>query len=284
MASGITEIFSDSRTGKRGIILKGGRICGSSSHYDCIVHGTFGTKSLNNRGHSGTFLAHGYIYTIDRLPFQEFASLIDNGIDGDCRLSCLTVSDNQFSLSASDRNHRIHSLQSRLQRFCNRLTENHSRRFTFKRHSYRITLDFAHTIQRRSNRVNNSSDKPFPHRNTSYSAESAHTHSLTDEICRSKKHCAHIVDFKVHRYGLDSAVKFEKLACFNVDETENTRHAITDRKHLTDLLILQRTVYSLELVKEYFRYFTWFYIILCHRTYYTILVLNFTNWRRMLSS
>ena len=141
MAAGITEIFTDGSSCKRCIILQRSRIASRGSYHNGIIHSTILTERIYNRSHGRTFLTDSHINTIYRIPCQEVGTLVDNRINRNGRLSCLTVTDNQLTLSTPNRNHGIHSFQSCLQRLVDRLTEDYSRRFAFQRHFIQITTN-----------------------------------------------------------------------------------------------------------------------------------------------
>ena len=165
MTAGITEVFTDGSSGKRCEVLQCGRIGSRSSYYDSIVHGTFFTQGIYDAGNGGTFLSDGNIDTVDRISGFVIGTLVDDGIDGNSRLSSLAVTDDQLTLSASDRNHGIDRLQTGLKRFCYRLTENNSRSLAFQRHFKTFAADFAASVHRYTQRVDDTSQHSFSHIN-----------------------------------------------------------------------------------------------------------------------
>ena len=68
-------------------------------------------QRLHYGSYGGSLLADGYINTLNIL-----ALLIDYRIYSDSRLTCLTVTDYQLSLSPADRHHGVDSLDTGLQR------------------------------------------------------------------------------------------------------------------------------------------------------------------------
>ena len=148
MAAGIAEIFPDGGTGERCIILKGGRVGSSGSDDDGIVHRPFFGKSVDDIGDGGAFLAYGHIYAIYRIPGQICLSLIDDCIKSYGCFSCLTVADDEFPLSPSDRNHGVDGFNARLKRLCHRLTEDDTGCLPFKGHLHQFTGDFPPAVER----------------------------------------------------------------------------------------------------------------------------------------
>ena len=71
---------------------------------------------IYDRCYRRTFLADSYVDTVYGVACLVVGTLVDDGIDGNCGLTRLTVADNQLTLPAADRNHGIDSLQTGLQR------------------------------------------------------------------------------------------------------------------------------------------------------------------------
>ena len=81
------------------------------SNYDCIVHSTVSGKILYQRCYCWTFLSDCDIDTEN-----IFSLLVNDRICCNGCLSCLTVADDQLTLSTTDRNHGVNCLDTSLQR------------------------------------------------------------------------------------------------------------------------------------------------------------------------
>jgi len=114
MTAGITEIFTDGSSCKRCIILQRCRITCRSGNDNRVIHRSILTERIYDRSHGRTFLTDSHINTVHRVTCQKVIALIDNRINRNGSFSCLTVADNQLTLSASDRNHSVYSFQARL--------------------------------------------------------------------------------------------------------------------------------------------------------------------------
>ena len=66
-----------------------------------LVHRTVLVQGIHDRGNGRTFLATGYINAIYRLASIKIGTLVDDGIDGNGRLTGLAVTDNQLTLSTA---------------------------------------------------------------------------------------------------------------------------------------------------------------------------------------
>ena len=148
MTACIAEIFADSSSRKRRKILQGSRIGSGSGYHNRIIHRAFFAQYIYKTRHRRPFLSYSDIDTIYRITCLIIMALVDNGINRNGGLTCLAVADNQLTLPASDRYHRINRFQPCLQRLGNRLAEDYSRRFALQRHLTRIPCDFATPVQR----------------------------------------------------------------------------------------------------------------------------------------
>ena len=114
MTACITEILTDGCTRKWRIVLQRGRVTGCSGYYNRIVQRSILTKCIYDRSDCRTFLSDCHIDAVYRVACQKIATLIDDRINRNSRLSRLTVTDNQLTLTTPDRNHGINCLQSGL--------------------------------------------------------------------------------------------------------------------------------------------------------------------------
>ena len=216
MTSCVTEILSDGGSCEWSIVAKSSRICSSRSDYYGIVHRPFLLERLHKAGNSRSLLTDSHIYTIYRLPCLICCTLIQDRINSDCCLTCLTVADDELTLTTTDWNHRVDGLETSLKRLCNRLTEDHARSLALKRHLAQIALDLALTVKRLTKRVHDASHHTLADIQRCDSAGTLDGHSLLDLICRAKKHGSDIVLLEVHHDSLDAVLELEKLACLRL--------------------------------------------------------------------
>ena len=264
MTAGITEIFTYSCTSKWSEILHCRRVRGCSCNYHCIIHSTTFTKRIDYTSHSRTFLSYSYINTVNRISCLVIRALVDDCINSNSCLSCLTVTNNQLTLSASYRNHSINSLQTSLQRFCYRLTENNSRSLTFKRHLECFSKYVATSIQWNTQRVYYTSQHTLTYIDRSDVFGTFHYHSLLNLVSRTKQDCTHIILFQIHYRTHDTVLEFQQLVSFSITQAIYTSHTITHLQHGTYLIKFKRCIYTFKLLEQYFRDLTGFYSIICH--------------------
>src|SRR5208283_3064805 len=118
----VPEIFAYGASGIRCNILKRGRLARCCRNHDSMFHSAVKLKGLHHTRNARPFLAYGNIDANDIA-----ALLVDYRIKGNRRLSCLAVTNDQLSLSPSNRDHRINCLYSCLERLPDRLPVNNAR-------------------------------------------------------------------------------------------------------------------------------------------------------------
>jgi len=267
MTAGITEVLTDGGTRKRSEILHSSRVGSRGSHHDGIVHGTLFTQGVHDAGHRRTFLTDGHIDTVHRISGFKVRTLVDDGIDGDGGLTRLTVADNQLTLSATDRNHRIDGLQTRLQRFGYRLTEDNSRRLALQRHFAELAANLTASVQRHAQRVDDTSQHGFAHVDGSDMLGTLYNHPLLNLVGRTQEHGSHIVLLQIHHRSHDTVFKLQQLVGFRITQTVNTCHTIAHLKYGTYFVEFQRVVNPLQLLEQHLGNFAGFYCIFWHSSF-----------------
>ncbi len=91
-------------------------------------------ERLYECGHGRSLLTDGNIDTVDGLASLVETLLIDDGVDGNSSLTRLTVANDKLALTTADGNHRVDSLQARLQGLLHGLAIDNARCLTVERH------------------------------------------------------------------------------------------------------------------------------------------------------
>ncbi len=136
------EAFRNGTAGIGGQVLDTGRVGGRGHHNRRIRKRACPFKQfieLRDRGH---FLPDGHINTINTL-----ALLIDDRVNGNGRLARLTVPDNQFALTAADRDHRVNRGDTCFKRLANRLPRKDGRGRRLNGTSGNIGRQFRSPVQ-----------------------------------------------------------------------------------------------------------------------------------------
>ena len=131
-----------------------------------------------------SLLTNSNIDTVNRISCLIEALLVDDGINGDSSLTCLAVADNQLTLSTTDRNHRVDSLQARLQRFLYRLTIDNARSLAVKRHfKSACQVEVALPIDSLTQRIDDTSEHIVVHADAGNTLCTFYAHAFLDARC-----------------------------------------------------------------------------------------------------
>ena len=149
---------------------------------------------------------------------DALALLVDNGVNGDGRLTCLTVADNQLTLATSNGDHGVDGLDTCL-----------------KGGVYRFSLDYAvgnalnpaeliglnrsFSVQRLSQSIHNTSCHGIAYRNLYHTPGSLHRVAFADPAGITKQNRAHVVLFQVQHHAVDLSRKLQKFSLHGAFKT-----------------------------------------------------------------
>src|SRR5690606_32142217 len=117
----IAEVFTHSTTGEGCQELHRCRIRRSRCDHNGVIHSAVFFQLAHNARYRRRFLTDSYINTLNARTF-----LVDDGIHSDSGFTDLTVTDDQLTLTAADRYHRIDCFQTDLYWLVYRLTPNYT--------------------------------------------------------------------------------------------------------------------------------------------------------------
>src|SRR5215212_1548672 len=144
----VHEELADGAPRVRGEVLQRRRLGGRSVDDGRVLQRARLLERGDDASYSGVFLAYG---DVDAL--HVLVGLIDYGVEQDRGLARLPVADDEFPLSASDRDHGVYSLDPRLERLLDRLAPDDAWRNYL--HGKRLFgLDLTLAVDRTSEGVN----------------------------------------------------------------------------------------------------------------------------------
>ena len=257
----IAEVFTNSSTCKRRIILHCSRFASCGTHNDGIIHCACLLQRINDVSYGRSLLTDSYVDAIYRVAFGKVLLLVDNGINSNCGLTCLAVANDKFALSTTDRNHGVDTLQTRLKSLGHRLTINNTRCFAVEGHQIFFAFDSLSTINRVAERVDNTSEHLVANLNRGNLGGTLHALSLFNTLRGTEQHGTHIVLLKVHGNTHYAIFKFDKLILRNVGKTIDVSHTIANRENNAHLFKLDIGVDILKFAQKNFANFTGFYIV-----------------------
>lgn len=89
------------------------------------LHGVVFLKSLDELGNGGSLLSNSYIDAVKLLSLIGSvvpSLLVKNGVESNGSLSGLTITNDQFTLTTTDRHHGVDRLETSLDRLVDRVT------------------------------------------------------------------------------------------------------------------------------------------------------------------
>src|SRR5215468_5194899 len=226
LAHGATAVWSD--------ILQRGRLRGGGGNHDGVVHRPGFPELVDNLRYCGTLLANGDIDTNNVAAF-----LVDDRIDGNRGLAGLPIADDQFTLSTANRNHAVNSLESRLQRFFNRLTCDDTGRLDLDAPAI-LCVDGASAVDSLAQGIDDPSYQGLTYRDLGDPAGAFDRIALFNHIGFAEKRGSHVVFFEVQRDAENVVREFQQLAGCDFVQPVNTRNPVPGRKNRSDLLDLNR--------------------------------------------
>ena len=228
MKATVAEVFTNSSTCKRSVVLHSSRVACGGTYDNRVVHSASLLQRVDNVGNGRSLLANGYVDTINRVASLEVALLIENGIDSNSRLTRLAVANDKLTLATANRNHRVNTLQASLQGLCYGLAVDNTRCFTVERHEVLLTFDALAPVNRIAQRVDNAAKHFVAYLNRGNLTCTLYALSLLDTFRRAEQHSAHVILFKVHGNTNDPVLKFDQFVLGHVGKSVNVGYTITN--------------------------------------------------------
>ncbi len=216
------EVLSDGDTGIRCQILHRGAFGGAGVHNDGMVHGAGLFQALIHADDICVFLTDGNVNADDILSL-----LVQNGIDGDGGFARAAVTDDEFALAAADRYHGVDTFQTGLERNVDGLPVGNARCFDFNV-AISVGLDFALSVKRLTQRIDDAADDGFPDGDLHQTAGSLHRVAFLDGLVLTQKDDADIAFFEVQCHAVDAVRQFEQFAGHAVFQAVHVRDAVAD--------------------------------------------------------
>ena len=161
--------------------------------------------------------------------------LTDDRIDGDGRLAGRTITDDQFALTAADRDHRVDRHDAGLHRLSHRPPPDDARRQLLDgiRH---LAGHRTVAVERLAQRVDDPSEQTLADRHLQQLSGGAHLAALAEARVVAQHDRADFGFVEVQREPGDSAPEVEHLVEHRVGEAFDLGHAVADLANHADAL------------------------------------------------
>ena len=235
----VTEILAH-RTGGVGCEeLHRCRVRSGRGDNDGIFQRALLFQRADDLGNSGTLLADGDIDAEQLLAVVLAGSrvhrlLVDEGVDGDGRLACLAVTNDQLALATTDRDQAVDGLEAGLHRLVNRLARHDAGRLHLDTAAGHI-LERALAVNRVAKRVDNAAKQALADGGIHNRGCPAHNVAFLDGAVIAEDHDTDIVALEVQGHALDATFELDHLAGLHFVKTVDARDAVTNGQDAPDL-------------------------------------------------
>ena len=228
VATAVAEVLADRAGGVRADVQHRRRIRRGCRDDDGVAHRVV----LFERPHD---LRDRRLLLTDRVVDADhvLAALVDDRVDGDRRLACLTVADDQLALAAADRHHAVDGLEAGLQRLLHRLAIDDARRETLDRQEL-LRLNRPLAVNRLTERVDDATEHLVADRHRDDASGALDGVAFLDLLEVAEQHGADAVFFEVQRNAEHAVRELEHLAGHRALDAMHARDTITDRDNASD--------------------------------------------------
>ena len=217
-----------------------------------IAHGLVLGQSLYDICNRRGLLSDGDVDTINAEAF-----LVNDRIKSDGRLTCLTVTDDQLSLSSSDGYHGVNSLDTGLKGSIYGLTGDNTRSHTLDLTALR-GLDGSLVIDGLAQRVDNTSQHGITNRHLNDAAGGLNQVSFTDGAAVTQKNTSYIVLLQVHDHTVYLSGEEKQLTLHGIIQSMDTGDTVCHLDHGSGLCGFQLHLIVLYLLFDHRAKLFWF--------------------------
>ena len=243
----VHEVLADCSTSHGGDELQRGGVGSGSGNDDGVLESAMLLERLTDCGDRRGLLANG-----DVDANHVLVLLVDDRVDADSGLTSLTVANDELTLAAANRDHRVDSEQAGLNGLANTLTGHNAGSLELDG-AIALDLNGAHTVDRLAKRVDDAAEHGTGNRNLKDAAGRMDLVAFLDDSDVAQKNGANLFLFQVLGKAVDllasaGAHELEELAGHSVLQTLNTGDAVADLDNRTNLTRINRGVQRIELL------------------------------------
>ena len=200
------EILADSSTGIRRDILLRCTVCCGGRNDDAVIECAVFLERAAQTRHCGCLLANGNVNADHVLTL-----LVQDSVDGDGGLAGLTVADDQLTLTASDRHHRVNGKDAGLHRLVYRLTRYNTRSLSLDRTALG-RFNRSKAVNRFTEGIDRAADHRIADRNISRTSGAGDRRAFMQAVLAAEQYHADAVAFKVEHDAVHTGVKLHQFA------------------------------------------------------------------------
>ena len=220
----IHEVFSHRAPGIGGDVLQRRQLAGRGADHGSILHRARGGQGIHQLGDGGALLADGHVNADHVL-----ATLVDNGVQSDHRLTGLTVADDQLALAAADGDHAVDGLDARLQRHGNALALDDAGGIALDGAVF-LGFNIALAVHGLAQSVDHAANQRFADGHGYNLARALHGVALADALVVAQHNDSHGVFLQVQRHAVFAVGEAHQLIGHALFQAAHTGNAVADHQ------------------------------------------------------
>jgi hypothetical protein len=176
------------------------------------------------------FLANSDVDAVEFLGFIRTVVetlLIENGVEGDSGFTGLTITNDQFSLTAAYWDERVDGFQTSLHRLVYGLSGNNTWSFDVNASTF-FTRNGSLTIKGITEWIDDTSEKFWAYWYIDNSTGTTNNIAFLNFSIVTEHYDTNIIRFQVQSHTLNTAVEFDHLFSLDVLETMDARNTVTN--------------------------------------------------------
>src|SRR5581483_8023026 len=234
----VHPLLADGRTGVRRQVLEAGRVGRRGGDDGRVLQGAVLLQRAAHAGDGGALLADGDVDAADlllRVARAPVVALVDDRVDGQGGLARLAVTDDQLTLTAADRGHRVDGLVAGLHRLVHRLALHDRGGLQFQR-APAVGLDLAEAVDRVAERVDDAAEVALAHRDGEDLAGAGDRLTLLDAAELAEDDGTDLALLEVEGEAEGAVLELQQFVGHGRGKTLDLRDAVAGKGDRTDLL------------------------------------------------
>jgi hypothetical protein len=206
MTAVVTEPFTHGASRERSKILQGSSLGSGSGNDDRVLEGIVVLKGLRKLSDSRSLLSNGDVDTVELLLLITTtvdALLVQNSVNGNGGLTCLTVTNDKLSLTTANGNKSIHSLETSLHGFVDRATGKDTRSLEVGPATL-LGVDGSTAIDGVTKGIDDTAKKLGSDRNVDNGTGTLDSLTLLDKTIVTEQYNTDLAGFQVKGHTLDA--------------------------------------------------------------------------------
>ncbi len=194
-----------------------------------VIHRAVFAELFDRAGHGRFLLPNRHVKAL-----HARIALVDDRVDGDCCLTCLTVTNDQFALATANRGHRVDGLDAGLQRLMHGLAFRHTGGDHFDRAAL-VGHNRAFAVERIPQRIDHAAQEFVTHGHAQQGSGAANFFTFVDVQIVAEDNHADRVLFEVERQASHAAGELDHFTRHDAGQTVNLSDTVAHFQHAANI-------------------------------------------------